>query len=117
MADDDLRQAELERAVREAVQVHEVGLRRRDELDEPERRPLEVVPRRVHPLERVAALAVARERRGGDPAALLRARRRPEEREHDLDLVLGQPLDDLERVREHAAHGVGRHQHPHRALR
>jgi hypothetical protein len=109
--DDELRRAEGELPVRVAVEVDEVRLLARFEVEQPLARIADVVPRLVLPLELPAAGGERRVRR--ELRALRVGRCLAHRRQHERDV--GQAAHQFERVRPDAADGVGRHQHLHRA--
>ena len=105
-----------ERRVRITVQVHQVGLDLGSDLEQPPARPVDVRPRLVHPLERVARLAQAGDAGAQDLRPLVCAQRRARGRERHLDVVRRERVDEVERVRPDAADGVCRHENLHPVL-
>jgi hypothetical protein len=114
VGDDDHRRLPRETPVRVAVQVHEVGPQPVLELEQPAARAVDVVPGILLPLERERRLVEAGGSRAGERGALVVVERPAHRRELDLDPVRRESVGEVERVRPHAADGVGRHQDPHR---
>jgi hypothetical protein len=113
VADDHDRHAPQQRRVRVGVEVDELGVDLRGELEQPRAGTLDLVPRIIHPLERKRARMDAQVPR---LACLLGRERGPHRRDRHLDVTLPERRRELERVRPDAADGVRAHQDAHGVL-
>jgi hypothetical protein len=93
--------------------VDEVGTDFVGDLEQPVAGTLDVAPRVLHPLERVAAGVSAPHARPAQRRALVVRERRPHRDERELDGAVGKRVGKLQGVRPHSADGVGRHQDLH----